>query len=238
MLDFRRFSVLTFDCYGTLIDWESGILAALKPVLVAHDRRTLSDDEILGMFAELEERAEAGPYKNYREVLEEVVRAAGERLRFRPTDRDVRSLRESLQDWPPFPDTVAALRALKARYQLAIISNTDDDLFAATARHLEVPFDHVITAQQARSYKPALNNFRLAMERLGEPAGKILHVAQSLYHDIAPAKSMGLTTVWVNRRSGKPGSGATPPARATPDLEVPDLKTLAELVNRQLATGN
>ncbi len=238
MLDFRRFSVLTFDCYGTLIDWESGILAALKPVLVAHDRRTLSDDEILGMFAELEERAEAGPYKNYREVLEEVVRAAGERLRFRPTDRDVRSLRESLQDWPPFPDTVAALRALKARYQLAIISNTDDDLFAATARRLEVPFDHVITAQQARSYKPALNNFRLAMERIGEPAAKILHVAQSLYHDIAPAKSMGLTTVWVNRRSGKPGSGATPPASATPDLEVPDLKTLAELVNRQLATGN
>ncbi len=238
MLDFRRFSVLTFDCYGTLIDWETGILAALNPVLAAHDRRNLSDREILELFAELEARAESGPYKRYREVLEEVVRAMGERLRFRPTNREVCSLPESLKDWPPFSDTVAALRALKARYKLAVISNTDDDLFAATALRLEVPFDQVITAQQARSYKPALDNFKLARERIGEPGKKILHVAQSLYHDIAPAKSLGLATVWVNRRAGKQGSGATMPASAKPDLEVPDLKTLAELAKRQLATGN
>ncbi len=236
MLDFARFSVLTFDCYGTLIDWETGILTALKLIFSMHGRR-LGDEDILTLYAELETRAETAPYKSYREVLEEIVRAIGERLRFRPSEREIRSLPESLPDWRPFPDTVAALRALKTHYRLAVISNTDDDLFAATARRLEVRFDHVITAQQARSYKPALNNFKLALQRIGEPAEKVLHVAQSLYHDIVAAKSLGLATVWVNRRAGKKGSGATIPASATPDVEVPDLRTLAEMVDRQLATG-
>ena len=110
-------------------------------------------------------------------------------------------------------------------------TNIDDDLFAYSARRLGVDLDWVITAQQARSYKPSLNNFRLAFERTGLPPGKILHVAQSLFHDIAPAKSLGLSTVWVNRRHNKPGAGAKPPAEATPDVEVPDLATLARLVN-------
>ncbi len=229
MLDFNRFEYLTFDCYGTLIDWETGILGALKPILAAHER-DLPDNAILELFANLEARAEAGDYKPYREVLEEVVRALGDQLRFRPSLREINSLPESLKSWTPFRDTVSALGELKARFRLAVISNVDDDLFAATAVRLEVPFDQVITAQQARSYKPSLNNFKLALDRIGRPAEKILHVAQSLYHDVVPAKSLGLSTVWVNRRQGKTGAGATVPASATPDLEVPDLKSLAELV--------
>lgn len=237
MIDFTRFEYLTFDCYGTLIDWETGILNALKAILLTHERN-LPDDKLLELYAELESRAETGPYKTYREVLEEVVRGVGVNLRFRPTGREIRSLPESLKDWSPFPDTVAALRRLKTRYRLAIISNTDDDLFAATARRLEVPFDQVVTAQQAGSYKPSLNNFRMAMERIGQPAEKILHVAQSLYHDVAPAESLELATVWVNRRSGKKGGGATVPHTATPDLEVPDLESLVELIYRPSAVGS
>jgi len=117
---------------------------------------------------------------------------------------------------------------LRSRFKLAIVSNTDDDLFADTARLLEVPFDWVITAQQARSYKPSHNNFRLALERIARPPAEVLHCAQSVYHDIVPARALGLATVWVNRRGAK-GGGATKAASGRPDLEVPDLKTLAEM---------
>jgi 2-haloacid dehalogenase len=121
------------------------------------------------------------------------------------------------------------LQRLKTKYQLAIISNTDDDLFAGTARKLAIDFDHVITAQQAKSYKPSHHNFQLAMEKIGLPADRILHVGQSIYHDVVPARSMGLATVWVTRRRVKEGVAATLPASGQPDLEVPDLKTLADV---------
>jgi 2-haloacid dehalogenase len=228
MLDFTRFECLTFDCYGTLIDWESGILAALRPVLEAHGVQ-LSDAEILELYAQLEAEAEQGEYRRYREVLEAVVRGFRKRFGFTPSWTEISALPNSLKEWEPFPDTVEALRELTTRYKLAVISNIDDDLFKFTARKLQVPFDFVITAEQARSYKPSLNNFKLALERLGLPSDKVLHVAQSLYHDIAPAKMLGLSTVWVNRRRGKAGHGATRPSEAAPDLEVPDLKSLALL---------
>jgi len=229
-MDFSPFQCLTFDCYGTLIDWESGILGALRPILAAH-RRNLSDNGILELYAAIESELEAGPYMPYRQILELAVVKMGARLVFSPTVEEVRSLAESLKTWQPFPDTVAALRQLKTRHKLALISNTDDDLFAETARSLQVPFDHVITAQQARSYKPSANNFRLALERIGLPSNRILHVAQSLYHDILPAKELGLATVWVNRRASKKGAGATPPAHAQADLVVPDLAGLTALIN-------
>ncbi len=228
MLDFDRARVLTFDCYGTLIDWESGILACLRPLLEAHER-ILGDDHILELYAELEGRAESGEYTSYRRVLEGVVRDLGARLGFTPTADQIRSLAESLPEWQPFPDTVSALCALKTRYQLAIISNVDDDLFAGTARLLEVPFDFVITAEQARSYKPSLNNFHLALGRIGLPRDKVLHVAASLRHDIAPARALGLACVWINRRRGQHGFGANGPGIAHPDLELPDLASLAAL---------
>jgi 2-haloacid dehalogenase len=226
MIRFEDFSVLTFDCYGTLIDWEPGLLAALTPILDAH-RISVSADEVLERYAELESAAEEGEYRSYRDVLRTVLTQIGSRLGFAPSADERERFSASVRDWPPFPDSPAALQALHRRYRLAIISNVDDDLFAASEARLQVKFDWVITAQQARSYKPSLNNFRLAFERIGVPPGTILHVAQSLFHDIGPANELGLASVWVNRRHGKPGAGATPPAHARPDLEVPDLAALA-----------
>src|SRR5579884_1286916 len=226
-LDFTQFRWMTFDCYGTLIDWEQGILGALQPILQAHGEHR-SDAELLRAYADLEARLEAGEYRSYRSILEEIVRGMGQQFGVKPTVEEIRSLPESLGNWEPFPDTRAALQALQTRYRLAIISNTDDDLFAATAKKLGVKFDFVITAQQAKSYKPSLNNFRMAMERIGLPAEKILHVGQSVFHDVVPAKSLGLATVWVTRRRVKEGIAATLPASGQPDLEVSDLKTLAD----------
>jgi 2-haloacid dehalogenase len=158
-----------------------------------------------------------------------VVQGFGRRLGFVASEAERRALPESMANWQPFPDTVAALQRLKTRYSLNIISNVDDDLFAASARRLQVQFDQVTTAQQAHSYKPSSNNFLLALQKIGIPREEVLHVGQSIYHDVVPAQELGLATVWVNRRSPCPGAGATKPAEAKPDLEVPDLKTLADL---------
>ncbi|MGH9553654.1 MAG: HAD-IA family hydrolase, partial [Terriglobales bacterium] len=166
MLNFDQFRLLTFDCYGTLIDWEAGIFSALRPIL-AHHGKTISDSDLLRLYSELESEAELGEFRPYRQVLESVVHGFGERLGFTPTESQARSLPDSLPNWLPFPDTIAALGKLKARYRLAIISNVDDDLFAASARRFEVTFDYVITAQQARAYKPSLQIFRLAQQRTG-----------------------------------------------------------------------
>jgi 2-haloacid dehalogenase len=225
MHDFSSFRVLTFDCYGTLINWEAGILGCLRPLLNARGR-TPSNDQILELYGNLELEQESGDYMPYRRVLQNVVRGFGQHFGFTPTAEEVASLPESLKRWQPFPDTVAALRALKTRYQLVIISNTDDDLFAETAKLLAVPFDHVITAQQAGSYKPSHKNFELALSRIGRPKREVLHVAQSRYHDIAPARELGIANIWINRR--KQGADATRPADAQPDLELPDLASLAQ----------
>jgi len=228
MLDFNRFKVLTFDCYGTMIDWESGIFSALRPILAAH-QQSISDSALLELYSELELKAESGEFLCYRDVLQSVVRGFGERLGFSPNDAEVRSLPESLANWQPFPDTVEALRKLKSRYQLAVISNVDDDLFASTAPKLGVAFDHVITAQQAGCYKPCMRMFKLAEDRIGVSREQWLHVGQSIYHDVIPAQSLGIATVWVNRRSPRPGAGAAKAASGKPDLEVPNLRTLSHL---------
>ncbi len=228
MLDFDQYRVLTFDCYGTLIDWESGILRAIRPILSAHGI-TVKDDALLEAHGELEAEIEGDAYRPYRQVLREVVAGLGMQWNFSPSAQEMESLPESVRNWLPFPDTVAALRILKRQYKLAIVSNIDDDLFAVTAPKLGVQFDYVITAEQARSYKPSRNNFNIALHRIGLPVEQVLHVAQSLFHDVEPAKSLGLDTVWVNRRAGLAGFGATKPAEARPDLEVPDLLSLAML---------
>jgi 2-haloacid dehalogenase len=237
LIDFDRYEVMSFDCYGTLIDWEGGIVSGMRPVLERHGIEA-TDEEILGLHArtesELQSASKRGAYVKYRKVLGDTVRRFGEEYGFEPEPLEVSALADSLRHWKPFPDTVEALRALKSRYRLAIITNADDGLFALSACHLEVEFDWIVTAEQAGTYKPSLNNFELVLERIGVERGKLLHVAQSLYHDHVPAKKMGLDTVWVNRRKGKGGFGATPPAEAEPDLEVPDLSTLVELLD---ATG-
>lgn len=225
MLDFDALATLTFDCYGTLIDWESGILDAVRPILEPLGLRQ-SDDEILATYAELETAEEAGPYRPYKVLLRSVVTRLGERLGFEVDARELDCLSSSIAGWRPFPDTVDSLRRLKTRFQLAIVSNIDRDLFEASARRLEVPFDWVVTAEDARAYKPSRAVFERALRTIGHPRERILHVAQSVYHDIVPAGALGLATVWVNRRHDKAGAGATPPATGTPDLEVPDLATL------------
>jgi len=227
-LVFDSFDVLTFDCYGTLIDWEAGILAALRTPFAAHGIE-VADEDALGAFARHEAEIEGGPYRRYREVLGEVLTAmvghfggeasAGERAAFGA----------SVADWPAFPDSAAALARLHERFQLGVITNCDDDLFAASESRLGLRFDEVVTAQQAKRYKPNPRGFELMFERIGLPPARILHVAQSLFHDHVTAKRLGLSTVWVDRRAGRPGSGATPPAEATPDLTVPDMATLAAL---------
>ena len=226
-MNFSRFELLTFDCYGTLINWEAGIFAALRPILAAHGK-LISDSALLELYGELEAEAEAGKFRPYREVLQSVVRGFGERLGFRPTPAEMRYLPDSLAHWEPFGDTVDSLRKLKNRYRLAIISNVDDDLFAATAAKLGVAFDHIITAQQARAYKPSLAIFRLAKQRIGVAPENWLHIGQSVYHDVVPAKSLGLSTAWVNRPSPRAGIGAVKAALGTPDLEISSLKALAE----------
>lgn len=230
MLQWNDFEVLTFDCYGTLIDWESGILEALRPIFAAH-RIALIPDSVLELYGELESAAERVEYREYKAVLRLVLKGLGARLGFVPTAEELQQFSTSVKDWPAFPDSAPALQALHRKYRLAIISNIDDDLFAFSARRLQVQFDWIITAQQARSYKPSLKNFRLAFDRIGVPQNRILHVAQSLFHDIAPANVLGLSTVWVNRRQNKEGFGATPVAHAHPDLEVPDLRTLASKID-------
>jgi len=236
MLDLSRFSVLSFDCYGTMIDWEAGIFGALRPVLAAHGKK-VNDVTLLKIYSELELEAEQQPYISYGEVLQSVVEGLGKRLGFDPSEAELRSLPESLPAWQPFSDTVEALRELKTRYQLAVISNIDDHLFAGTAPKLGVEFDQVITAQQARCYKPGKRIFEIARARLAVPPGKWLHVGQSIYHDVIPAQAMGIAAVWVNRPSSREGAGATKAAAGKPDLEVSSLKELVELVSASVRTG-
>jgi 2-haloacid dehalogenase len=227
-LDFDDFDVLTFDCYGTLIDWESGLLAALRPPLAVHGVAA-PDEQLLEAFARHEAELEAGPYRPYREVLGEVLTAMLRHRGAAPTADQVAAFGGSVADWPAFPDSAAALARLHARFRLGVITNCDDDLFAASEARLGTTFDWVVTAQQAKRYKPNPRGFELMFERVGIPPSRILHVAQSLFHDHVPAQRLGLSTVWVDRRSGREGFGATPPADATPHLTVPDMATLASL---------
>lgn len=226
-MDFSRFTTISFDCYGTLIDWEAGILAVLRSLLSRHGE-SMADSAILELYGEFEAAAESGAYQSYRAVLEAVVRGFAARFDFEARADEIRALGESVGEWPAFADTVEALRALATRYKLAVISNIDDDLFAATRRRLGVEFAEVITAEQAGSYKPSLNNFLVALGRMGCSREQLLHAAQSVYHDVVPARALGISTVWVNRRSARPGIGAVRAAEGRADLEVADLKSLAE----------
>ena len=226
MLDFNRFRILTFDCYGTLIDWETGILNAVRPCVSQHGVG-INDSQILEVYAEIEAMLEEGPYRPYRKILHQVMAMMCKRFGFDPDPEQYTTIADSIQNWPPFADTVEALKALKSKYQLAIVSNVDDDLFAGSQKHLKVEFDHVITAGQSLAYKPSKKMFEYAVGEIGLPKEQILHVAQSLYHDHVPAQEFGLSTVWINRRQGQAGSGATPVATATPDAEFPDMASFA-----------
>ena len=233
MLDFDRFEWLSFDCYGTLVDWETGISDAVAVALGVHDIR-MSKQEILALFASVEpEVQQGGVYLEYREVLRRVMVMIGVKLGVRLSKSEENCLVDTIGTWPIFPDTVEALRLMKKRYKLAIISNVDDDLFAPAARALGVEIDAVVTSQQCRSYKPNHVNFSKAQERMGIGKEGWLHVAESLYHDIGPANDLGIASVWVNRGHDNP-EGATRRYDARPDMEVHGLEELV----REMGLGS
>jgi 2-haloacid dehalogenase len=225
-LAYDRFDALTFDCYGTLIDWEAGLLGAFAPVLARHGVH-IDDEELLVRYAAHEARLEAGPFLRYRDVLGGGLRGVAAELGFEPTDDEVAAFGGSVVDWPAFPDSAAALARLATRFRLGVLTNCDDDLFAASNARLGVSFDWIVTAEQVGSYKPAEASFQALFERVDVPRERILHVAQSRFHDHAPAKRLGMTTVWIDRRHDRPGAGATPEAAAAPDATYPDMASFA-----------
>jgi 2-haloacid dehalogenase len=226
MLNLSQFEWLSFDCYGTLINWEAGILGYVAPIL-QRKGRTVADDDILNLYSEFEPRRQQ-PYSRYRDVLSSIMKDFAAEFRIALTDDEVRGLAESICDWQPFPDTVRALQRLKSRYKLAVLSNIDDDLFSLTVPKLGVELDALVTAQQVQSYKPSSRNFETLLRRIGVEKSRLLHVAESLYHDVVPARSLGIATVWVNRRQGRPAA-ATKLVAAQPDLEVATVGELADL---------
>ena len=227
MLDFNRYEWLSFDCYGTLVDWETGISAAVAEALRGHGI-SRSREEILQLFADAEPRVQGSPsYREYHRVLHEVMSMIGGELGLQLTESELNCLADTLPRWPVFPDVADALTTMQTRYRLAIISNVDDNLFAGTAEALGINFDAVITSQQARSYKPNPGNFELAAERMSVRMENWLHIAESLYHDVGPANRLGIESVWVNR-AGR--GGGTRQTDAVPDLTVPDLTTLARMM--------
>ena len=208
-IDFDRIDALTFDCYGTLIDWETGIARGLRAILDPRGVQ-VGDDSLLEAYAREEAALEAGPYLRYREVLARAARGVADGFGVSPTDEELARFGGSVGDWPAFEDSADALGRLKERFRLGVITNCDDDLFAASNKRLGVTFDWVITAQQVQSYKPSHRNFDAAFAVIDVPIPRILHVAQSLFHDHVPAQARGLTTAWIDRRHDKAGSGATP----------------------------
>ncbi len=224
------YSTLTFDCYGTLIDWESGILAALKPWAEKQGLEA-DDDTLLECFGRHESRIEqANPTMLYPDILRQTQRAIGEDFGVGVWKAEADALGESVAAWPAFPDSAEALAYLKQHYKLVILSNVDNASFVHSNEKLGVEFDAIVTAEDAGSYKPDPNNFAYLIARLsglGVRPEDVLHTAQSLYHDIAPARDAGLATCWINRRHDRFGTGATPPATARPDTEN---QSMAELV--------
>lgn len=235
MLDYPKYAALTFDCYGTLIDWESGLAAVLGPWA---ERSGISarEDELLSAFGEAESAAEAeNPLLAYPDILRLTMHSISNRFGVAPNDEIERELARSVGKWPAFPDSAGALRRLKRHYRLAIVSNVDAASFAKSKRKLGVEFDIIITAENAGAYKPNLNHFEAVLARLSDMAvspDRVLHVAQSLFHDHVPAKALGLSTVWINRRAGKQGTGATlrPNIAVTPDAEYPSMQLFADAV--------
>ena len=241
-MNLADFEALSFDCYGTLIDWETGILAVLRPWADAHGS-TLSDEELLVAFSVHEAEAEvAAPTDLYPQILARSMRSLGTELGISVTDAEADVFGRSVRDWPAFPDSSDALARLGRRYKLIILSNVDRTSFAGSNRRLNGNFASILTAQDIGSYKPDPANFEALAATaagLGVGPGQLLHVAQSLYHDHVPAKQAGLPTVWINRHHDRPGWGAVPapPVPVQPDWEFPSMEAFADAVESAWATA-
>jgi len=216
------FDIITFDCYGTLIDWEGGIINAFQSE-AARDGLALDGDQIIAAYSAEEPKVESESYRSYREVLTETARLVGSRLGWNIASERASFLAQSLPEWKPFADTNAALERLACKFQLGILSNVDDDLLAGTRRHFTVQFDLIVTAQQVRSYKPGFAHFNEAMARV--PGKRLLHAAQSYFHDVVPCAALGIPVVWVNRKGERPLPGGPLPTH-----EVRNLSELADLL--------
>ena len=234
-----EFKVLTFDCYGTLIDWEGGIWNALQPLLSAGGL-DLDRDQALETFAKHESAQEAAtPGLVYPALLATVHRQLSEHWGLETTPAMDADFGASVPDWQAFPDSTQALTALKRHFKLVILSNVDRNGFAASNGRLAVAFDAVYTAQDIGSYKPTPANFTYLLEHLKADLGldksDILHTAQSLFHDHAPAQDFGLATCWIDRRKGQEGWGATmpPPAVIETDFHFASMSDLAEAVRAE-----
>ena len=236
MLNLEEITHLTFDCYGTLIDWESGILGAVQPLLRSHGVEA-SPEKILRLYVTHEAELESQGWRPYREILQEVSAKIGADLGVKLSEAENSLLPGSIKGWLPFSDTLPALRRLEKRFRLVILSNIDDDLFAETRKSLDVDFDQIITAEHVRNYKPDQAHFREALRRLNVAPARILHVAQSLYHDHVPAKRLGLSTAWVNRPSRLADIGLAPAASVEPDIKVSDLAGLVTILDAQKKGG-
>jgi 2-haloacid dehalogenase len=231
-VNLSEFEALSFDCYGTLIDWETGIGRLLLAWSQEHGLE-LDQERLLALYAGHEARLEMNtPALLYPEVLARAFTALGEELNTPVAPTWARRLASSVPDWPAFPDSREALITLSEHYKLIILSNVDRAGFIGSNGHLGVTFDHVLTAEDIGSYKPSPKNFEALDQlriRAGIAEGRLLHVAQSLFHDHVPAKAQGLRTVWIDRRHDLPGWGATPEPRRTvrPDLTFPDMASFA-----------
>ena len=236
LTDFRA---LTFDCYGTLIDWESGMIAALEP-LARRASSKLSRDGILEAHARHESAQQAQtPAKLYRDLLAVVYRRLAEEWGVSASWSECAAYGRSVKDWPPFGDTVAALEILKRRYKLVILSNIDNESFAASNEKLGVAFDAIYTAEDCGSYKPSPRNFEYMLAKLttlGIEKHDILHTAESLFHDHVPAKRLGLASCWIHRRHAQAGFGATVNPGETPKVDF-RFDSLADMVKALEALG-
>lgn len=231
-----HFKVLSFDCYGTLIDWERGLCDAFRPSLEKADR-SIGDEQLLETYAQVESVIQTeSPGATYPLVLREAHHRVMDRLGIARDEALASQFGGSIGDWPAFPDSPEALKRLKERFKLVILSNIDRASFELSRRRLGIDFDTIITADDVGSYKPAMGHFNRCdelIQKWGIERSQWLHVAQSLFHDHLPAKSLGLSTAWINRREGKIGSGATPVASlpTQPDWKTPTLAGLADLVD-------
>ena len=232
------FKTLTFDCYGTLIDWETGLFAVFEP-LAARAPRSRSREAALEDFASQEHSQEHyTPTKKYSEVLAVVYKRLAEQWNTPAQWSECLTFGRSIKDWPAFPDSPAALNYLKQHYRLYPLTNVDNESFAHSNRKLEVLFDGVMTAEDIGSYKPSPRNFEYLLEQLGRHGierNQVLHVAQSLLHDHVPANELGIASCWIDRRHGKTGGGATRLPQNMPrfDFRFTSLGELAEAHRRE-----
>jgi len=219
-----EFEFVTFDCYGTLIDWETGIQGAFKRALEGMGLNESQEEELFELYQEEEKKIERQmPYRKYREVLAMAASAAARRFGKNIPEKQSSTLAEQLPNWEPFPDTNPALERLATEYTLGILSNVDDDLLTGTLKHFTAPFDLIVTAERVRSYKPGTEHFEEARRIIGADRGW-LHVAASLYHDIEPASRLGINTAWVNRKNSPEGRRL----KGEIAKEVKDLTQLAD----------